>query len=218
MLIDPPTIYTPVERMRQRDWWQAWLKPYFVFHAPFDRVIWIDADCFVLQDIDALFAKLNEGPILYNDSTPVEVENDPRLYSLIPLSSGKQVNGARLNSGVVGLCKSRDYALLATWCYAVLWAARQPQHQRLFAWADQGALLWAVAALGLERIISRESDWNFPMLDPIELVRQALADRRPLRELLLESHPSVRITHWLGEYKLAGLLEQEIERAVMGFD
>jgi alpha-N-acetylglucosamine transferase len=35
-----------------RFWWQAWIKPFYLVQAPFDRVLWIDADCVVLKPLN----------------------------------------------------------------------------------------------------------------------------------------------------------------------
>lgn len=211
----PPRIYAPVEKLKREHWWQTWFKPYFVYDAPFDHLLWLDADCFVLRDIDDLFTQLADGPLIFTDTADVEVANDPRLYARLPIA-GPIVPETRINAGVIGLSRQRDYRVLAASCYAVMWAAMNPAQRNWVAWADQGALLWAVQALGLQDRVRDNAVWNFPMQGRESLVQRTLAERRSLKELLCAELPDVRITHWLGADKLAGIVERELERILLG--
>lgn len=126
LICSPPALYRPMQIIRHRFWWQAWIKPFYLVQAPFDRVLWIDADCVVLKSLDLAFERIREEPLFVRDGSDVVTENDPRLYDHLPLPDGVQTSGINVNSGVVGLCKSRDRNILSAWTWASQWLAMHP--------------------------------------------------------------------------------------------
>ena len=133
----------PFDRFRPLHLWQTWLKPFYFLKAPFDQMLWIDADCCVLRDVEEAFAIIERQPLVVRDATSVRTENDPRLYTELPIPADRKTGGVVVNAGVVGLCRHRDRALLNAWAFGVDWAARQPGRAGRVAWMDQGMLLWA---------------------------------------------------------------------------
>lgn len=213
-----PHIYKPVERIRSRHWWQTWLKPFYIYHVPFDRVVWMDADCVILGDLSEAFELIESQPLLVRDGTDVVTENHPLLYKHLPLPKEARTKGVNLNAGVVGLCKIRDRTLLNAWSYGVAWAAMNPEKQALSAWADQGMLLWAVHQTGMVNAIQSELDWNFPAGQAPELIANAVNNRHSILDELCQKYPNANVAHWLGTGKLSGQLIDQLERLfVMGF-
>jgi hypothetical protein len=235
-----PTIFAPVERIRERAWWQAWLKPFYIFHVPLDRLLWIDADCTVHGDVGPILEAIADQPFLVRDDTIAVTENDPELYQHLPLPADVRTDGVRVNSGVVGLCKIRDRALLNAWAYGVGWAARHADKQSLSAWADQGMLLWALHRTGQTRFIRQELTWNWPVrgFSIPDLLSSVLRGGRgslegrgtvgtetvgtesqptssgghSILEEIRRRYPDAKIVHWLGVYKLARQLDEALER------
>lgn len=201
-----------LQRLSQYAMWQAWLKPYYLAQAPFERVIWIDADCTVLSDIGALFESLEHRPLLFRDSTSSSVENDPRLYRFLPVDSNGSSNDRGVNSGVVGLCKWRDRELLAAWAWGVLWCAARPERQRYAAWWDQGMLTWAIKRTGKSHLIRDEPAWNLPAREFRDLLSQAIRNGGSLLDEIRRRFPDAHNVHWVGDWKLSKQLSREFDK------
>ncbi|MGO8745390.1 MAG: hypothetical protein ACLQNE_05320 [Thermoguttaceae bacterium] len=211
VLLPMPRIYEPVEQIRRRYWWQTWLKPFYIFHAPFDRLLWIDADCTVVGDLAAAFELIGERPLLVRDATPAATENHPDLYRWLPLLPAARTEGVNLNAGVVGLCKVRDRALLNAWAYGVAWAAMNPDKQALSSWADQGMLLWAAHRTAQTQCIREDLTWNHPGRTGSNLIAAALKNGRSILDEIRVQYPGASIVHWLGVHKLSAQLDRELE-------
>lgn len=206
-----PTEDSPIRRVKKMGWWQSWLKPFYLFHAPFDRVLWIDTDCTVLGDLSEAFEVIRQGPLLVRDSTDVRTENDPRLYSFLKVPTDAQVSGISVNAGVVGLCKHRDKCLLNAWGYGVQWIADNPDKQKLVAWVDQGILLWAILTNSIQNQIRDDLRWNQPSFESTDLIKSAVTNGHSVLEEVRLRFPDAGIVHWLGIYKLARQLTDELE-------
>jgi len=220
-VIPMPTIYKPVERIRGQFWWQAWLKPFYAYNAPFDRVLWIDADCTLLSHLHGAFREISERPLIVRDGTCAVTENHPDLYRHLTLPDSVQTTGVNLNAGVLGLCKIRDKALLNAWAYGVAWAAMHPDKQSLSAWVDQGMLLWAAHRTAQTQFIRSHVAWNCPVdasrtRRPIDhgpgLIATAASNGHSVLEEIRHRYPGAKIVHWLGVYKLGRQLDEEMER------
>jgi len=224
-LLPLPTIYKPVERIRGQAWWQAWLKPFYVYNAPFDRVLWIDADCTLLGHLHHAFQELAQRPLIVRDATVAATENHPELYRHLTLPDSVRTQGVRLNSGVLGFCKIRDRGLLNAWGYGVAWAALNPEKQSLSAWADQGMLLWAAHRTGQTQVVREDLAWNCPVhrsrpgaaeAPSPGLIAAAASDGRSVLEEIRRRYPEAKIVHWLGDFKLGRQLERELEQLFLG--
>ena len=207
-----PTTFAAIERIRERPWWQAWLKPFYIFHAPLDRLLWIDADCTFQGDVGPVLESIDQQPFLVRDDTIAVTENDPELYRYLTLPPNLDTRGINVNAGVVGLCKIRDRALLSAWTYAVGWAARNPDKQALSAWADQGLLLWALHRTSQTRFIRQDLAWNWPAHAFSDLLASTLRGGHSMLEEIRRRCPDAKIVHWLGVYKLARQLDAEMEQ------
>lgn len=208
----PPVLYEPMQRIRERFWWQAWIKPYYLLQAPFDRVLWIDADCVVVKPLDQIFEQLRSAPLFVRDGTTVVTENDPRLYEHLRLPADASTSGVNVNSGVVGLCKVRDRNILSAWAWAVQWVAMNPQLQQYSAWADQGLLLWALHHTGMTRHIRSDLTLNQPVFQKPNLLAGAVESSRSLLAELREQFPTSTILHFLGPHKLSRQLDDQLQK------
>jgi hypothetical protein len=189
-----------VSRLQQIREWPTWLKPFYILHSRFDRVLWIDADCVVLRDPAAAFEFIRKQPLVVIDTTKAAVCNHPSLYDELP--AGDVDASVRLNAGIVGLDRHRDAELLGAWAWAVQWAARNLRLRNRFRWFDQGALLWALQRLSMTSVISSDTTWNTPWLTEENPVEQSFVSGVPLSELLKLRFPSAGIVHFLGKQKL----------------
>jgi hypothetical protein len=190
--------------------WQAWLKPAYIFDAPFDRLLWIDADCVVLDSLEGAFAQVEEGPLLLPEVCPGNGRNHSRLYDSLPVDRAARGREVEINNGVIGLDLFRDRALLSAWLYAVDWAIRNEGHRHLMRWYDQGALLWAISKTRAEAHVRSEQTWNYPAKPVPGFLRHAVRDRRSLLESIRDAHPEARVVHWFGLNKLSVALDQEV--------
>jgi hypothetical protein len=144
---------------RSESMWQTWNKPVFLAAAPFERAVWLDADCLVLGDLSPLFAGLSSVPLVFQHVDPhiYQPVNSVGLYNRFP------VGGRRLPCGVqaavVGFDWNDSSGLLTEWgrCCARFW---EPGVAELVRCWDQGALLWAVESLGLADVARVAGGWN----------------------------------------------------------
>ena len=196
--------------------WQAWLKPAYIFDAPFDRILWVDADCVVLDSLAGAFAQVDEGPLLLPEVCPGGGRNHSRLYESLPVDNAGRGREIEMNNGVIGLDLPRDRALLDAWLYAVEWAIQNEGHRHLMRWYDQGALLWAIAKTGLEAHVKSDQTWNYPAKPVPGFLRDAVRDRQSLLESIRDAHPEARVVHWFGLNKLSVALDQEVRNLFAG--
>lgn len=189
--------------------WQAWLKPAYILDAPFDRILWLDADCVVLDSVADAFSQVEGGPFLLPEVCPGSGRNHPRLYESLPIADcGRQE--IEINNGVIGLDRQRDRALLDAWLYAVEWAVRNEGHRHLMRWYDQGALLWAISKTRLQARISTDQTWNYPAKPVSCILGHAVRNHRSVLASIRDVHPEARVVHWFGLNKLSVALDREV--------
>jgi hypothetical protein len=177
--------------------WPLWICPLLIRAAPLREVFWVDCDILVLRGLAELFSRLADGPVFTPENkAPHLTANPPRLYELMPIGRPFDREMPKVNAGVSGWWRGRDDALLEAYVAPVAAAARDPQVRDAIAWHDQGALIWAIQALGLEHRVLPDWSWNLcvdhvPLPDPLPW-DDAIAER--LRPAL----PDVRLLHWNG--------------------
>ena len=206
-----PKLFAPMRRIYRQHWWQAWIKPFYFLQSPFDRSLWIDADCVALKPLHELFEKLDRQPLFFRDGTSVVTENDPRLYQYLPIPEGVSTIGTNVNSGVVGLDRQRDAAILNSWAWAAQWIAMRPPMQKLSAWADQGLLLWALHRNNATNLIDLNLACNRPAFEQDGLLSSAFREGRTILAELHRRFPEDTIVHFLGLQKLSSLLDTQFE-------
>lgn len=204
-----PQVFAPMRKVFEQHWWQAWIKPFYFLEAPFERVLWIDADCVVLKSVEGLMETLREQPVFIGDGTEVVTENDPRLYDHLKLPEGTRTHGISVNSGVVGLSKSRDSDILQAWAWAAQWIGMNPGKQDLSAWADQGLLLWAILKNQAAHLIQESLEANRPSYEIEDLLGTVFRSGRTVLEELKCRFPDDTIVHFLGSFKLSRQLDEQ---------
>lgn len=212
VLWSAPEIFASMRNIYTWHWWQAWIKPFCLIHAPFDRILWIDADCVVLSDLRPLFDELRSQPIFIRDGTTVRTENDMRLYNYLPVADHVRSNGVNVNSGVVGLCRFRDAEILNAWAWGVQWIAMHAEKRQFVDWADQGLLLWSLLRNNATQFIQQSLNWNQPVFAQDSLLGDSIAARHTLLTQISTQFPDCTIAHFLGPNKLSRQLDDELQR------
>jgi hypothetical protein len=193
--------------------WQAWLKPTYIQDAPFDRLIWIDADCVVLAPLQDVFDMIERGPLLMPEVSVGCGANHLELYTEhLPIRDPLRRGCAEINNGVIGLDRQRDRELLDAWLFAVQWAVEHSDLRHLIRWYDQGALLWSILRTENEQSIQKCRKWNYPANAANPLISIAAHHEMSLLEAIRATHPDAGIVHWFGLIKLSVALNDEIQR------
>jgi hypothetical protein len=178
--------------------WPLWICPLLLRAAPARDVIWIDCDVAVLRGLDELFAMLEDGPVFTPENkAPSLTPNPRRLYELLPIRRAFDPAVPVVNGGVSAWRRGRDDAALDAYVLPVAAAARDRAVRDAIAWHDQGALIWAIQSLGLERRVLSSPLWNL-CVEHAGLDAQTLAWDDGLVERLRAALPEVRLLHWNG--------------------
>ena len=178
--------------------WPLWICPLLIRAAPFDEVFWLDCDILVLRGLDELFERLAEGPVFTPENkAPAQTPNSPRLYELLPIRRRFDPLQPTVNAGVSGWRLDPDAAALEAYVKPVAAAARDPEVMDAISWHDQGALIWAIQALGLESRVLPSPLWNL-CVDHLDLPPEVFAWDEGLCERLRRAAPEVRLAHWNG--------------------
>ena len=193
--------------------WQAWLKPTYIHDAPFDQLLWIDADCVILSPLDEAFQQLQDGPLLMPEVAVGCGANHADLYTThLPIRDPQRRGKAEMNNGVIGLDRRRDRELIDAWLYVVQWAVEHPELRHLIRWYDQGALLWAILRTENDSNIRDCHNWNYPANADGHLIASASENGASIVAAIRAKHPDARIVHWFGLIKLSVALNDEITR------
>lgn len=146
--------------------WQTYNKPFYIQDSPFDKTIWIDCDCVVLDDLNHLVNLLRHNPVMFQCyHVKGGTHNDPQLHALMgtnltPHQSGPPI----INAGILGFDKRREFdsLLLADWCEATKRAVGNRDIQRHAKYWDQGLLQWTLESKCVLPIIHDDKRWNCP--------------------------------------------------------
>jgi hypothetical protein len=195
-LLDPPAPVMP----RSENMWQSWNRPEYLAASPFERTLWLDCDTLVADDLNPLFAAIDEGPgpLLLPDNfvrDPGWIANKPGLYERLPLPEGWP-RIARFNAGVMGLKAGRgkDRTFLACARTMLRSAAEDPTLRALISWWDQGIFLHSAEMLRLA--VRDEPDWDKPGRPEGELHRRAASVAE-----LIGGMPDGLVIHYMGSGK-----------------
>ncbi len=193
--------------------WQAWLKPAYIWDAPFDQILWIDADCVVLSPLGKLFDEITRSPLLMPEVAPGCGANHAALYlQHLPVDDAGRCESVEINNGVIGFDRWRDEGLINAWLYAVQWAIENPALRHLIRWYDQGSLLWAVLKTRKECHIRDDQKWNFPALPNRQLLTHAIRNGFNVVDAIRDMHPGAGVVHWFGLCKLSVAIDLEINQ------
>jgi hypothetical protein len=178
--------------------WPLWICPLLIRDAPLDDILWIDCDAIVLRGLAELYAMLDHGPVFTPENkAPQATPNRPELYVHLPIE--RKFDPARpvVNGGVSGWRRGRDDDALAAYIRPVAAAARDRAVLEAISWHDQGALIWAIQALGLEHRVLTSPMWNL-CIDHAPVAPEVLAWDSGLVDRLRQALREVRILHWNG--------------------
>jgi hypothetical protein len=134
--------------------WQTWNKPLYFKACGYERILWLDTDCVVHQDLRPLFERLMEMPVLVKDPAPPDVwKNYEPLYQKKPVK--QRLRTAWANGGIVAIKKTRDDEFMDEWIRCIQEVSTDKvlmSHVRYF---DQGCMNWAIERLGM-----RDKIWH----------------------------------------------------------
>ncbi len=195
-LIDATCDDTPLAKPGKRIW-PLWICPLLIRAAPLDNVVWLDCDVLVLRGLQELFELLDDGPVFTPEThAPEATPNRPELYRQLPIERDFDPTRPGVNGGVSAWRRGRDDAVLGAYIRPVAAAARDRTVREAIAWHDQGALIWAIQALGLEHRVCAAA-WNLP-IGHTGLPPELLTWDDGLLARLRAALPDVRIVHWNG--------------------
>ena len=194
-----------------------WWKPLYCYASPFERFLWLDADCVVLESLNEAFDELDRGPLLVRETQEDIATNPAEFYRRLPLQADVSLDGVTVNNGVFGLDRFRDFELLAAWAWATQWAAEQSDRERIIRFWDQGALLWTIHRLGRQSEVRADLRWNMPARRTGGLIVDALRKNCSLIDELRYRHPGASVVHWFGPRKLPPFLLDEVARRLLPY-
>lgn len=183
---------------REKRQWPLWICPFLIEASPFRRVFWLDCDIVVLRNLGQMFAMLDDGPVFTPENNAPEVTpNDKSLYDLLPIEREFDARLPTVNGGVSGWDLIRDRPALQAYMFPVRRALEDPAVRSAIAWHDQGCLIWAIQALGLENRVLPTWSWNL-------CVRHTAAAgshyhwKPGVLEDLRGTVPEAQLLHWNG--------------------
>jgi hypothetical protein len=144
-LISPPT---PMFR--------CWNKATYFQDSPFERSLWLDADCIAVNSLTPLLNWLAAKPLFIKHwSTSYQSPNDPRLYDAAALARPEPF----INNGVMGLDKVRDAHILAAWVDCIE-RCRDDTIRSYLHWSDESAMIWALRSMAEPPGLCPYLQWN----------------------------------------------------------
>jgi hypothetical protein len=196
-LISATRDYAPLPEPGKRIW-PLWICPLLIRAAPLTDLFWLDCDLVVLRGLDELFRMLEDGPVFTPENKAPELTpNRSSLYRHLPIQRQFDPSVPVVNGGVSGWRRGRDDAALDAYIRPVATAARDRAVRDAISWHDQGALIWAIQSLGLERRVLRTTMWNL-CADHIQLSEKMLSWDDGLVQRLRAVLRGVKLLHWNG--------------------
>ena len=178
--------------------WPLWICPLLIKHAPFRDVIWLDCDLVVLRDLGRLFAMIETGPLFTPENkAPHATPNRPELYKLLPIARAFDPLRPTINAGVSAWRRDRDASILEAYTLPVVRATEDPAVRDAISWHDQGALIWAIQACGLEHRVASTDEWNL-CVDNTPLVHEPVPWNDAFLDAARALVPTAKIVHWNG--------------------
>jgi hypothetical protein len=130
--------------------WIQWHKAKLIKHAAISigltKVLWIDSDIVVLNNICPIFDYIDEKFFVTKDYfAPITCKNSDVLYDRFTNAKVlPEEENIVLNSGVVGFNLPRDEPILDSWINKTHLVEQDPSLKDLIALYDQGTLLWTL--------------------------------------------------------------------------
>ena len=141
--------------------WQSWNRPFYAQDTPYERTLFLGADCIVVGDLNPLFERTTVGPWVtaHWDGAGYPSPLPDEVYQMLPVSD-RFPPELSINADVMSYSVRRDQQLLSTWKQFVAAAAADDNLRALVPWADESALHWSLQKLGRRDYIVHEPSWN----------------------------------------------------------
>lgn len=191
------SLMPPLAKVNKRVW-PLWICPLLIKHASFRDVVWMDCDLVVLRNLSGLFAAVATGPVFTPENkAPQLTPNRPELYRLLPIGRRFDPLVPLINAGVSGWRRDRDAAAIEAYILPIARAVEDRDVRQAISWHDQGALIWAIQACGLEHRVAETSAWNL-CVDHTRLGQQPAAWDDGFLDAVRAAVPQANILHWNG--------------------
>lgn len=187
----------PLAKLHKRVW-PLWICPILIKHAPFRDVIWLDCDLVVLRNLDQMFTLIESGPVFTPENkAPQATPNRRELYEYLPIQRRFDPLRPTVNAGVSGWRRDRDAAAIDAYIFPVERASADENVRSAISWHDQGALIWAIQACGLEHRVASSNAWNL-CADNTPVARRAIAWNDDFLSVARDVVSDANILHWNG--------------------
>jgi hypothetical protein len=161
-VLDLPQLLMP----RTEDFWPAWNKPRLIRSSPFQTTLWLDADSFVVGDLNPLFERARLGPFGLRHSLGWTRFSKEELYTRFPVPL-RIPEEEGVNAGILAFGPDeKSKQLLDTWERMVLRAAEDAELRGLIQFHDQSCLHWAIQAVQYLDAIVTKPGWNRVLMLP----------------------------------------------------
>src|SRR5262245_6171205 len=172
----------PLDRLvvsPRHDYWQAWTQPFLLAASPFQRVLWLDTDCLVRDDLTPVFRHIGTRPFISSHRPDWVNPNGPALADALPA-----VRGAREDftacTVVVAFDLDRDWYIVNEWMALTRLAVEHPWGLAdQFGFWDEGVFRAVVQKLGLYGECVPDLRWNRtidPQIDSLETFLPAMEE------------------------------------------
>ena len=199
--------------------WRPYYKPYYMLQSPYDYTLWIDADAIVLEELDEIFAKINDGIFFTADYfAPQTCLNDPRLYEEYSAPVPSEHENIAINTGVLGYRFPRDKHIFEKWLKNVDIVNKNPHLKNYIKLYDQGVFIWTMREMGSIGKINVDLKYNCPAkrnlyeYDEDENDYKWPSPNTPrmggdIFDNIKLDNPGAVIVHFAGKPKLSDLIE-----------
>lgn len=175
----------------------TWLsKPRLFLTSPFERTIYIDADCCVVGSLSDVFADLDD--LLFTpESFGVSAISETPYFLLRNIRPERYIN-----SGIFGYNASSSLArrFLDSLVLSADAASKSPEILSTLWCMDQDLMQELVGLHGLERFIHADDTLNFPangaLFATVNCRKVYSMDYSVAFDEVVRDHPGVRIVHW----------------------
>ncbi|MDB4490029.1 hypothetical protein N9045_00790 [bacterium] len=197
--------------------WIQWHKAKLIKHVAEElrltKVLWIDSDIVVLDNICPIFDHIDERLFVTKDYfAPLTCKNSDALYDKFTNARvSPEEENIVLNSGVVGFNLPRDKPILNSWIAKTQLIEQDPSIKDLISLYDQGTLLWTLRDMKRLDLISDLPHFNhnakrnaYERDDSTKWPGEELGGN--IFDQIKIDNPNVILCHYAGLPKLSNLL------------
>jgi hypothetical protein len=179
-------------------WRPAWQKPAMIRHSPFERTLWLDADCLVLRSLLPVLEHIQQHPLFLTPNT-IYTPNHPQLAAQLGITDRKEL--FTLNTAIVGYHQGREdhRKLVERWCELTRRIGSHPDHlEKYVSNADEGVLRTVLQLESQTHIVWPDLHWAWPVWHGHDYRQGSLEDTNNL----LSRWPHEYVVHFLGQPKI----------------